>query len=443
MDSGTWTRGWVALVAVVAACGSDDPVERGLPPGGDTDVGSEDTSDVHDPEIRDPAGVPDCEVACQRALGECAASLPCEADELIASCLAACADDPDAFRGAAAAGLACGAFADLVLSRLDEASACYAEVCEPLPTDFGQPGAWSACVSDGGTYVQIEENVSTIARIGAFERIAERLWRRDGVPTPDDFLLSRDDYTIDEGLASRVARREDEHLPPVRDGSGAVLRCRDEGVPALDPERCVGPAQMVPLLTDAFQRGIQGDRPLVQAARIEAGLLWFLYLSTHKEAVTCAVQRRDCDSAWAYYNGGTQRGDGLGLAGYLRRLSPWSHERTFDGLLAMRCWRDLDNGEEATDRERMMRAIDQLDVALLHGVARIVADRASTLPLRTGEPREATWAFVQILGGALVRGVTELDGPRGQELAGLVAGPASDSAARRIAEIAIGGFVCP
>lgn len=426
-----------------AACGSDDPEERPFPDAGG-DAGGDTGGDTGtDTDPSDTTGLPGCEVSCQFALDSCELDLPCDTAELVAPCIAACEDGGAAFRGALASEMECDAFVDVVLSRLDEASLCYAGVCEPAPTDYGQPDAWPACVSDGGNYVQIEENVSTIARIGAFERMASLLWLNPNPPSPDDFLAARDEYSIDEGLGSRVARREDEHLPPVRDGNGAVLSCRDEGVPALDPARCVGPAQMVPLINEAFQAGVRGETPRIQAARIEATLLWFLYLSVHKEAITCSVQRRDCDSAWAYYGGGEQRDGGLGLAAYFRTITAWSHDRTFDGLLAMRCWRDIDNAPEATNMERMNLAIDQLDTGLLHGMARTLADRALRYPLETGEVQAATWEFVKILGGALVRGTTERSAALGAELSGLLGAPGSNAAVARISEIVLETFGCP
>lgn len=285
-------------------------------------------------------------------------------------------------------------------------------VCEPLTTDYSPDSneSWPACASDGGTYVAIEATISTIARIDAYEGMATLLWDNDSVPTADDFLAARELYATDEGLGSRVARREDEHYPPVTDEGGAVLSCRTEGVPALDPDRCVGPAQMVPLINEAFVAGINGTDPVVNAARIDATLVWFLYLSTYKEAITCTSVKRDCDSSWAYYNGGAQPTEpGRGLGRLVSEGAPDTHDRTNDGILAVRCWRDIDSAEVATDLVLRDQAVLQLDTALLHGVARLVLDRMTDLETATGVQRDADWAWLQIVGSALVREASDRD----------------------------------
>jgi hypothetical protein len=294
--------------------------------------------------------------------------------------------------------------ADAGVDLIADPGAAWADfVCEPAEYYY-TPDAdddWPACVSDDDEYVKIEENVSTIARVGAFEDIADLLWRGD-VPTGDDFISARDLYAVGEGLDSRVQRREDEHYPPVMDGE-TTLSCGNEGVPAMDPDRCVGPAQMLPILNDAFQQGILGNQPRVQAARIEATLLWFLYISTYKEGTTCASVRKDCDSSWAYYTGGEQRDGGLGLAGYIRDIDTDIHEHVFDGILGLRCWRDVEQDEPATSTELQANALAQMDVALLNGVARIVAERAAAMAQHEGAERDADWAFLQILGPVLDR----------------------------------------
>lgn len=291
----------------------------------------------------------------------------------------------------------------------------------PLDDDFGAectkpaddytPGeddSWDACISDDGTYTQVEAQVSSIARIAAYEDIADLLVRGD-TPTPDDFISARELYAVDEGLDSRVQRREDEHYPPVTDGEGNTLRCRDEGVPAMDPDRCVGPALILPLLTDAFQAGIAGQDPEINAARIDAALNWFMYVSAHKEAVTCTTTKKDCDSAWAYFTGGNQRGTAAGLAANMREASPVAYDRAFDGVLAVRCWRDLDGAEEATDLALRDRAIAQYDEALLFGLSEMVVDRLAIMSGNDGVAREADWAWIQIMGNVLLRDMGERD----------------------------------
>jgi hypothetical protein len=284
--------------------------------------------------------------------------------------------------------------------------------CEPLATDYSVASneSWAACAPDGGTYVAFEATISTIARIDAYEAMATLLWDNANVPTPEDFLAARELYATDEGLGSRVARREDEHYPPVTDATGAVLSCRNEGVPALDPDRCVGPAQMLPLINDAFVAGINGADPVVNAARLDATLIWFLYLSTYKEAITCTSVKKDCDSSWAYYNGGTQPEEpARGLGRLVDTAAPQTHDRINDGIFAVRCWRDIDSAEVATDIALRDQALLQLDTALLHGMAKLVLERMTDLETATGVDRDADWAWLQIVGSALVREASDRD----------------------------------
>lgn len=285
--------------------------------------------------------------------------------------------------------------------------------CAPLPDDYTPRTAgsstdpWPACISDDNAYHPIEATIGTIARIASFEQIADLLWRRTGAPTPDDFTAARVIYVDTNGLDSRIQRREDLHYPEVPAAEGA---CTDAGVPERYPDRCVGPGRILPIVNDAFAQGIAGTEPLVQAARLEAAFLWFLYVSPYKESYTCTETPRDCDSAWAYYTGGEPRESGLGLASYVRALEEETHDRIWDGLLAVRCWKNLDHETGvSTDAAMRDRARAQMDRALLRGVALIVRDRFDVLATATGEARRAAWAFLQILGGVLDREATARD----------------------------------
>jgi len=283
--------------------------------------------------------------------------------------------------------------------------------CPPLDTDY-QPRTglddWPACISDDDTYHWIGTTIGSIARITSFESIADLLWRRATAPTADDFLAARTIYVETNGLDSRIQRREDLHYPAVPAADGA---CTDAGVPDLYPDRCVGPARMLPLLNDAFAAGSTGTEPAVHAARIEAALLWFLYLSPYKESNTCTTTPADCDSAWAYYTGGEDRAGGLGLAAYVSALDGETHDRIWDGLLAVRCWKNLDNETgTSVDLDLRDQAIAQLDRAALRGVALIVRDRFDMLAAATtSATRDAAWAFLRILGGVLDREATVRD----------------------------------
>lgn len=276
--------------------------------------------------------------------------------------------------------------------------------CPRAPTDFvpgSESDGWPACVVDDGVYHAFSASIASLTRVEAFERIASILrFGRDTAPTPADFVEARAIYSADEGIGSRVVRREDEHYPP------AAKACRDMTPDEIvaHADRCVGPAKILPILTRAFADGANGVDPLGNAARIEASLLWFFYLSTHKEATTCASKSADCDSMWAKYSGGEPRTSAKGLSRYVRARSPMAHDRAYDGLLAVRCWRDLDNPSGvAADLDTRDRARAQLDRALLRGLAVIVRQRA--LERACG----GAWEGVRVLGAVLDREATARD----------------------------------
>ncbi|WP_375770014.1 hypothetical protein NR798_03755 [Archangium gephyra] len=135
----------------------------------------------------------------------------------------------------------------------------------------------------------------------------------------------------------------------------------------------------------------------MNAARIEAALLWFLYVSPLSEVTSCTNKDADCDSAWAYYTGGTPRTEPVGLARYVRELAPATHERAYDATLAVRCWRDLDRATPANDLELRDRARAQLDHAMQRGMAIIVRQRFQELTCTSGEAKAARWAFLKVL----------------------------------------------
>lgn len=282
--------------------------------------------------------------------------------------------------------------------------------CMQLDTDYlpGVNDMWQACISDDGAYHPFDVNISTIARIAAFEKMSEILgWGQGKAPTPDEFLAARVEYSVDQGLESRVSRREDEHYP------AAAKKCQDMTAEelAMNVERCVGPAQIQPLLNAAFTAGIDGKDPAINAARVEAGLLWFLYMSVYKEATTCTSVQVDCDSHYAYYTGGEAPDAGLGLSRYVRARSEQANAFVWNGVLAVRCWRDLDNpAGAAMDLDMRERARSQLDRGLLRGVALIVRQRALALPC------DAAWETVSILGKVLDRESTARDPGQAQIL---------------------------
>jgi hypothetical protein len=205
-------------------------------------------------------------------------------------------------------------------------------------------------------------------------------------------------YQEDQGLDSRVVRRYDPHFE-APDGTDCTLA----GVPEMFPDYCVGPGRLQPILLDAFNRGIMGDAPREQAARIEAALLWFLYVSPYKESLTCTEVAVDCDSAYAYYTGGEDASGGIGLSRYIAEVDPEAHDRAWYGLLAVRCWRDLDGEELASDETMRDRAREQYDRALLDGLAAILRDRLGAMAASDGDEQRYQLAFVTTLAPALQR----------------------------------------
>lgn len=357
----------------------------------------------------------DCQTACT-ALAACdqGLELSCLTD-FQQTCVAQCEQDGSVAGFAQVSCDTVALYADGALGL--EGTCAQVNACTPDASDYA-PGAddtWDACVSDGGTYERFEPSISSAGRVAGFEEIADLLWRKTQAPSGADFLAAREIYAAGEGLDSRVQRREDEHYPAVVE-DGQTLRCRDEGVPAKDPNRCVGPAQIRPILNQAFADGIEGKDPWVNAAKIEAALTWFLYVSTHKEAITCTVKKKDCDSAYAYYTGDKPRSEGIGLAGIFKRQVPQAHERVWDGILAVRCWRDLDGEEEATDLALRARAVDQMDRALLYGLYQLVGQRTAQALAYEENQRRAALAWLEIMVPVLDRSATQIDATRAATL---------------------------
>ena len=279
--------------------------------------------------------------------------------------------------------------------------------CKPKSGDY-RPGAtddgFAMCISDDNSYHPFNTSISSIARVTAFDDIAAKLrFGSDAVPTPADFLDARTIFTADQGLGSRVERREDEHYPPA--AKACNMMTADEL--AMNKDRCAGPAKLLPIINAAFAAGAMGMDPRANADRVEAALLWFLYISPFKEARTCTNAVADCDSSYAYYTGGEARSAGKGFARYVRTRSLQTHDAIWDGLLAVRCWRDLDNPTGAAmDLTLRDKAVNQLDRALTRGLAVIVRQRIQRRLCGSA------WLTAQILGGVLDRDATLRDGTK-------------------------------
>jgi hypothetical protein len=334
-------------------------------------------------------------------------------------------------------------------------SAAYTEnlsSCSPAQADYqprqGKPGSngWPSCISDDNRWHLIGDGLPPAAsRSQAFETMAGKLWKRAGVPTKEDFLSARDDYSVAEGLASRIARRQDIHYPEVPGDD--KFACQNAGVPELYPDRCVGPAKLKPVIDDAFQKGLAGNQPLVQAARIEAALIWFFYLSMTSEVWTCGFDDiTDCDSAAGYYTQVSTRESPAGLARLVAALGPETHNRIYDALLAERCWRDIDRAMPAQYQYRSFYELAQyqLDKAALRGEALILRERIGRILCGTAEAQQASIEFVKVLGGLLDHAATLLDPTHAAQLRAFTADPRVAADAVAAAQTALDAlFTCP
>ncbi len=327
--------------------------------------------------------------------------------------------------------------------------------CGPAASDY-QPRTnasaddmWPACIADDGSYTLVETDPSSIARVQAFETIADLLWR-SGTPSAEDFTTARVEYVTPEGLESRLVRREDLHYPeiPMEDWDDQVdpdKQCTVEANVIKHPDRCAGPAKIGPLINEAFVDGQDGvGDPDILAARIEAALLWFYYLSVYKEANNCELKKKDCDSSWAYYTGGHQLDGGIGLSGYVSRLSENAHARIFDGVLAMRCYAEYSETMDATSWFDI--GTEQLDQALHRGYAVVVRERMvqHLLNLRAGDGADISWAFLQVAGPVLDREAGERNNADASTLATFWTSAGTDEAAVADAIAALDRvFPCP
>lgn len=309
------------------------------------------------------------------------------------------------------AGQACYADAAPALPPPAPLESCAIPPTFYTPRDPSSAGTrYPACISDDNTYHPFQVDVPSNARLAAIEQIGKLLaWDGSRVPTPKDFDEARLAYTQPEGVDSRVQRREDVHYP------AAPKLCRDMTPDEIAqyPDRCAGPAKVIPLLNDAFDKGSKGVDPLVQSARIEAALLWFMYMSYYKEGLGCGTELNQCDSTSSYWAGNQDRSAAptAGLGKYIRPLSSEAYERGWDAVLAMRCWRAVDNPDGvASDQALMARVGAQLDKAGDHALALIVRHRLQSLSC------VPAWETVKILGGVLDRAATAADPTRAKVL---------------------------
>ncbi len=285
--------------------------------------------------------------------------------------------------------------------------------CSPLATDYPGSPDYPDCAPDDGTWhTVLEDPPGSAARVDAYEMMMTLL---RGGTTPDTaaFVAARMQYSLEEGLESRAVRREDLHYPEIAAGDMMAgvdfdKQCTIEANVTKYPDRCVGPAKIAPLISAAFDAGMAGDGdPNVHAARIDAGVLWFLWVSTYKESSSCVRLPEDCDAHRGYYDGANPRESPKGLGEEINLISPVAHNAVFDAMLAIDCWRLLEPEpalwEDYTPegQARFLAAHEQLDNALFYAWARLVRDRLEKHPMTCGSEADASWAFIEVAGAVL------------------------------------------
>ncbi len=281
---------------------------------------------------------------------------------------------------------------------------------------------FDTCVAENAdttTYTPFETSISTAARVAAFETMGDKTWRNEDL-TGTDFEEANLAYVEDEGLDSRVSRREDEHYPAVTDDAGETVKCNEsDEIADANPDRCVGPAQMRPIIVDSLTAGATSTDTQEQklaAARLESTLLWFFYVSTFKEATTCTSKKKDCDSSFGYYTGVQDKDMGLGLSGYFIREVPEAHDAVWDGIMQMRCWRQVDSTDTAQNLELRDEALSAMDHGLLYGISRLITARLESLADATDDEKAVTWQWLQIMGPVLDRSAAETDATKATTL---------------------------
>jgi hypothetical protein len=309
--------------------------------------------------------------------------------------------------------------------------------CMPSPSDYmptvnaSADDMWPACTNDDGAYHPFEQP-SSAARSEAYVMMRTIF---DGDLSPAAFTAAREQYSLPEGLESRCLRREDVHFPNIPEAEQDPTvdfdkQCTIEAIVTNYPDRCAGPAKIVPILNEAFVNGQTGmGEPRVEAARIDAAVEWFLYLSVIKEATfSCppANFSGDCDAAWGYYSGATARDAAIGYGADVTALSSEANERVFDGLAAMRCWRDGYPAEMDGDTSDPLYVAgrDQLDRANNHAAALVLRDHLEQHLSLCGIEAEASWVWIQTFGQALVKPAQDADAGQAATLTALLANDA-------------------
>lgn len=329
----------------------------------------------------------------------------------------------------------------------DAADASMPITCSPSATDF-QPrtsmaswmAPWNMCmaVTNPNVYPFFSMSASApvrVSRLGALEGMG-RMFDPTRDPMPEEFVATSTDAGAntsaeflfrDTGVATRYQRRADEHYAaPMGLALNSAYQdfCGTAANADANVDYCAGPKALNPVYNAALAAGMAGMSPTrVHAARLQASYQWWLFISSYKESLTCAPVSADCDSAAGYYTGGANRDAATqyGLARELLALGDAgraAHDRIWDALLAVRCWRDMDGGRPsdggtttpATNELLREQARMQLDRALTRGMVMIVQSRLRAFASTDGNParaaeRQAHAAWIGVVGPLLANGL--------------------------------------
>jgi hypothetical protein len=328
----------------------------------------------------------------------------------------------------------------------DSADVMPPPACPTAASDF-QPrtamgtwaAPWSMCqaVSMANAYPYFSMSASAPGRVrtlGALEG-AGRFFDPTRDPTPSEFAgtgadagaAAAADLFTNSGVATRYQRRADEHYAaPMGLALNSTYQdfCGGMSDGGMYSDYCTGPMSLNSVHTRALENGFMGVAPTrVHAAKIQAAYQWWLYISAYKESLTCAPVSADCDSAAGYYTGGANRDSATqyGLARELLTLGDTgreAHDRIWDALLAVRCWRDMDGGRPsdggatspASNEALREQARTQLDRALTRGVVMILQSRLRAFASTDANParaleRQAHAAWLGVVGPLFANGL--------------------------------------
>lgn len=323
--------------------------------------------------------------------------------------------------------------------------------CMPAATDF-QPrlpmamwvAPYNTCtsVTNPNTYPLFSMSAAAPGRVTALGALegAGNFFDPTRDPAPGEFRAMGDAGAVNaaglfmaNGIETRFLRRADErYAVPTVDGMGTPLAlnssyqdfCGVSAQAAANMDYCTGPNALNPVYQAAISAGASGmpagTPSRVHAARIQAAYQWWLFISSHKESLTCAPVNADCDSAAGYYTGTAGRNDATqyGLARELIALGDVgrdAHNRIWDSLLAVRCWRELDGAATlpampAMNEMLRERARLQQDRALTRGMALILQARLRAFASTDGTParaaeRQAHAAWIGVTGPLFANGL--------------------------------------